>query len=116
MIVCNAERIRDVSMWITDHITARIEDNRDGSWEEAPRVERLLVLNMDDYRPEDDEKWDVDEWEARQGYICAPATRLFWTLAYRMARVLAKHGKVTVREWNETVELPVVTVLGIREA
>ncbi len=116
MIICNREDIKDSAMFVAPHITAKIEDNRDGGWEGAPLIERLLVMQVDDYRPADDEKWDVDAWEDRQGYIFAPATKEFWKVAYPIARGLAQHGKVTVKEWGETIELPCATVLSLKEA
>ncbi len=82
--------ISDFAPMLRDHIFVDVVDNRDGSFDAtAPAIPNLLRIQVDDYRPADNEEWDVDKWEARQGTIFAPATHAFWRVCWSVARILA---------------------------
>lgn len=72
----------------------------------AERKGNMIELECDDYRPADDEKWGVDAWEERKGYISVPANRDGWAFGYRLARALIRHGQTTVLPQGLTVTLP----------
>lgn len=64
----------------------------------------VLQFACDDYKPEGE--WNVDEWEARQGFITVPATRDWWAFGYRLARKLIRHGTATLQPQGLTITLP----------
>ncbi len=107
------EDIEDFKSCVRDGIMADIENNLDGGREDAPLVSRLLVVDVNDYEPADGEKWDVDKWEERQGYLYAPATRKNWKLLYGIARVLAQGKSATIRAMNGEFSLSLPTVAAI---
>lgn len=78
--------------WVNDHLFVN-------------RVSNMIELECDDYRPSDHD-WDVEEWEARKGFISVPVSRSGWMFAYRLARALVRHGKTTVLPQGVDVTLP----------
>jgi len=111
-MVLTKDGINDFAPMLRDHILVDIVDNTDHGYEEtAPAIPNLLRIQVDDYRPDESEEWDVDEWESRQGVIFAPATREMWATAWRMARALCKHGLVFVNGPDVHCFLPGVMVL-----
>lgn len=100
--------------WLTDHLAVDVIDNSKGAIGCAPAVQQLIWIQVDDYYPSDGH-WDVDEWEDRGGHIYAPASRVNWLDAYRVARTLAKDGKaslITRHGKQLDVELPAILLLG----
>jgi len=83
---------------ISDHLIVDVVDNSNGGWEWSggPRVKQLIKIEVDNYYPENDDDWDVDEWEEGRAYVFALPNRSSWQDAYRLARTLAKHGKARV--------------------
>ena len=77
-----------------DHLFAHVADDGD------------ISIQADVYHPEDEQKWDVDEWEGKSCYLSGKATRDNWTALYRIGRALARRGKVMLRfSGQDPVEL-----------
>lgn len=113
-MVTNASELTDFAPMLRDHIFVDIVDNSDGTWSaDAPKVSKLLRVQVDDYRPAVDEKWDVDKWESRQGVIFAPATRNFWLLLWSIARILAAGSNASCEIDGKTlcIKLPEIVVI-----
>ncbi|HOE18899.1 MAG TPA: hypothetical protein PLX02_14670 [Syntrophorhabdaceae bacterium] len=92
--------------FLRDGIFGEVLDNTDRHIEDAPAISNLLALDVNDYVPKENEEWDIERYEEREGHIFSPATRGLWKIAYRMARVLAREGKVIIRETGEIINLP----------
>ncbi len=104
------DEISDFRGWLRDGIFAEVVDNSDGHIAEAPKVSALIALYVNDYSPADGEKWDVDAWEDRQGYIYAPATRQNWGWCFRLGRALVK-GPCNIEGRDLLIELPSITTI-----
>ena len=107
MSICaTPDEVKDYMGWLRDGIFAEVVDNLRGHLVGAPAISPLLILDVNDYVPTDGEEFDPEAWDARQGYIFAPATRENWKICFRMARSLVK-GPVTVTDRdNMKLELP----------
>ncbi|MDP1664096.1 MAG: hypothetical protein Q8L79_03140 [Methylobacter sp.] len=110
--IFNKEEKDDPRIWITPHLGMSIIDNSNGWMEDGPAVERLLSVEMDDYHAQDGE-WNFDDMQVRCGYIYIKPSRKGWTIAYRLARILARDGMayVDTPEGKTLVTLPVVMTL-----
>lgn len=102
---------------ITDHLIVDVVDNSAGDWHwsGAPQVKQLISIVVDNYHPENDEAWDVDEWDDGKAHVFALPNRSSWQDAYRLARTLAKHGKARVTAPGGIVfdvTLPSITFIG----
>ncbi len=53
-------------------------------------------IAVDDYIPAEGKEWDVDEWEASQGFIYFGRSKSCWKDAYRAARILAQGKKIRI--------------------
>lgn len=95
--------------WVTQHIAARVYDNSDGYNIDAPSLKRLISIQVDDYRPAEDE-FKIEEFGVRRSYIYAPASRSNWQEAFRLARRLANNGMAQRNE--QLLILPTVILLG----
>lgn len=104
------DEITDMKSFLRDHIACEIEDNRDGHIHNVPCVAPLLVITVDDYEPAADEQWDVDQWESRQGFIYATATRANWKHCFRIARIFANGNKLRAPD-GSILELPCIVTL-----
>lgn len=55
-----------------------------------------ISMQVDDYHPEPEKDWDVEQWEANSCYLRAKATRENWRFVYLVGRALCRHGKITL--------------------
>jgi hypothetical protein len=106
MITCNREEIRDMACICRSGILIGIEDNADGHIDEFPTVTKVISIDVDNYEIPEGSTFDMDEFEAHQGHIYAPADRQNWQWAYRIARTLVRHGSVNFIDLGITVSLP----------
>lgn len=109
-VMCTKDEIGDMKSFLRDHIICEIEDNTDGHIQDAPRVASCLAITVDDYAPAAGEQWDVDQWENRQGFIYAPASREHWRRCWRAARALARGMKLRMPD-GAICELPCLLVV-----
>lgn len=112
----NSQDIEDFKGWITDHIHVSVSKERTRDMPDGFPCGNYIFAEVDDYRPDDDQPWDPEAWEARNGYLyyaldIDPKTA--WLNCYRMARALSRLGGVDVRirSTGEVVriELPCIT-------
>ena len=92
-------------------IYAEVLNNAKGQISDAPKLPALIAIDVNDYVPAANEPWDVDDWEARQGYIYAPVSRENWKICYRIARGFMK-GPINITDRdNQLLELPSTTTI-----
>jgi len=110
-IILTKDEIEMHRPYLRDGIAAGIWNNSDGHISDAPKLSALIEIDVNDYVRPVGEDWDVDAWEARQGYIYAPATRENWKVCYRIARGFMK-GPVTITDRDGMkLELPSITTI-----
>ena len=111
-ITVSREDIEDSKPVVRNHIYADIVDNSAGAYDpEASLTKRLLRIQADNYSPGNHEQWDPEQWEAQQTIILAPAQQKFWVVAWRIARVIARHGKACIVDQGITINVPEIVVL-----
>lgn len=69
-----------------DHLLAGID--RDGN----------IDIEVDNYHPDPEESWDAEEWEEHKCFLTGKATRHNWKILFGIARVLVRHGRVTINQ------------------
>jgi len=93
-MIVRKDDIDDLKSFLRDEISVEIISNSDGELDCLPPLERVLAFEVNDYDPGEGE-FDGEKYAERQGYLYAPATREWWKLAWRIARVLAA-GKTAI--------------------
>lgn len=73
-----------------------------------------LRVEADNYQPKG--RWRVDHHEARLGIIRIRATREGWRKAYRIARVMIKHGKAILAMDHGKIEITLPASITISPA
>jgi len=102
---------REFSFVFREHIYVWVIDNSNGQIADAPVVTKLLEIHIDNYTPGENEEFDVDKFEERQGYIYAPAARKFWKQAWGLARTFVKHGQAQLPNMGVSCPINSIVVL-----